>query len=236
MSKAIEVPECKNCQVRHRSVFCNLNSEQVDKLGLEKGCTLFKKGEEIFREGGRPMGVFCMNNGKVKITKMGDEGKEQIVRFARPGDILGYRSLISGESYSGSAVALEDSSICFIPKSTITKLIETNHHFSLELMKLLSHDLREAENKMTDLAQKPVRERLAEALLFIKETYGFKDDNQTLNVNLTREDLANVVGTATETTIRLLSDLKSEGIIELDGRKIKFVNTPELIRIANLHD
>jgi CRP/FNR family transcriptional regulator len=190
----------------------------------------------IFREGGKPSGIFCMNTGKVKITKMGDEGKEQIVRLARPGDILGYRSLISGEAYSGSAAALEDASICFIPRSTIIALIESSHNFSFELLKLLSHDLKEAEEKMTNLAQKPVRERLAEALLFIKETYGFTEDQQTINVNLTREDMANVVGTATETTIRLLSDFKSEGIIELNGRKIKLLDVARLLRIANLHD
>jgi CRP/FNR family transcriptional regulator len=103
-------------------------------------------------------------------------------------------------------------------------------------MKLLSDDLRKAEMSITHLAQKPVRERLAEALLFIKETYGFEDDNATINLKLSREELANLVGTATETVIRLLSEFKSDRIISLEGKKIKILNLQELVHTANLDD
>lgn len=106
----------------------------------------------------------------------------------------------------------------------------------MEIMKLLSDDLRKAEMSITHLAQKPVRERLAEALLFIKETYGFEEDNITINLKLSREELANLVGTATETVIRLLSEFKSDNMIALEGKKIKIIDLDELVQTANIDD
>ena len=104
------------------------------------------------------------------------------------------------------------------------------------MMKLLSDELHKAEVKLTHLAQKPIRERLAETLLFIKETYGFEEDGITLNVRLSREEIANLVGTATESTIRLLSDFKKDGMVDLDGKKIKILKPSLLLQTANLQD
>lgn len=115
-------------------------------------------------------------------------------------------------------------------------ILQKDGVLSMEIMKLLSDDLRKAEISITHLAQKPVRERLAEALLFIKETYGFETDNSTLNLKLSREELANLVGTATETVIRLLSEFKSDSIISLEGKKIKIISIHKLVSTANLDD
>ncbi|MBI3501403.1 MAG: Crp/Fnr family transcriptional regulator [Bacteroidetes bacterium] len=229
-------PECQYCKARFKSVFCDLNKDELNELNLSKGCNTFKRGQVIFHEEGFPHGLFCVNTGKIKISKLGNEGKEQIVRLAKEGDILGYRALLSGEKYSASATAIDDSSICIIPKDTFFNMIEKNANLSKEVLKLLSHDLKEAEHKITNLAQKPVRERVAEALLFLKETYGFESDGATINVALSREEIANIVGTATETAIRLLSEFKQDKMIELTGRKIKFLNLPKLIRTANISD
>lgn len=234
MAQKFETPDCQNCKARFRSVFCDLQDLQLRELSLNKGCTQFKKGQVVFHEGMRPSGLFCINSGKVKLSKMGSEGKEQIVRLARSGDILGYRSLLSGDHYSLTAYALEDSNICFIPKSTFFNVLNQDVNLSMQMMKLLSSDLKHAEEKITELAQKPVRERLAEALLFIKETYGYTEDGITLNVSLTREDIANVVGTATETAIRLLSEFNQDEIIKLNGRKISIIDSERLIKTANL--
>lgn len=182
------------------------------------------------------MGLYCINSGKVKLSQSGADGKDQIIRLAKDGDVLGYRALLSGDRYSNSATALDDSNICFIPKEVFFKLIEKNASLSLQVMRMLSENLKNAQQRITDMAQKPVRERLAEALLFLKETYGFEDDGVTLNVPVSREDLANMAGTATETTIRLLSDYKQEGMLELPGRKIKITNLPKLVKVANIHD
>ena len=229
-------PECQHCQARFKSVFCDLNEADLNELNLSKGCNTFKKGQIIFNEGGFPHGIFCVNSGKIKITQSGDEGKEQIVRFAKDGDILGYRTILSGDKYSSSATAIDDSSICFIPKNTFFNLIGKNANLSMEIMKLLSHDLNMAEHKITDLAQKPVRERMAEALLFLKETYGYESDNATINVILSREEIANMVGTTRETATRLLSEFKDDSIVALIGKKIKILNHQKLVKTANVFD
>lgn len=208
----------------------------MEVINTQKVCTPYKKGEYIFKEGTRPYGVFCVNIGKIKLSKLGDDGKEQIIRLVKLGDPLGYRALLSGDLYNSSAIALEDSGVCFIPKELFLGILQKDSSLSLEMMKLLSDDLRKAELQITHLAQKPVRERVAEALLFIKETYGLEKDDQTIAVQITREDLANIVGTATETAIRLLSEMNRDKIINLEGKRIKILNMQKLIRTANLSD
>ena len=196
---------------------------------------MFRKGETIFHEGGHGFGIYCINSGKIKLSITGEEGKEQIVRMAKKGDVLGYRAVISNERYGASAVALEDSNICFIPKEQFLQALKTDGNLGFETLKLLSHQLKEAEQKLTHLAQKPVRERLAESLLFLKETYGYDGESQSISVQLSREDIANLVGTATETDIRILSEMNRDKIIDLNGKKISILNEKELARIANVH-
>jgi len=206
------------------------------EINTEKVCTPYKKGETIFKEGTRPHGIFCVNYGKIKLSKMGDDGKEQITRLVKAGDPLGYRALLSGDTYSSSAIAIEDSGVCFIPKELFMGILQKDTNMSLEMMKLLSDDLRKAELQITHLAQKPVRERVAEALLFIKETYGFEEDGKTIDATFSREDIANIVGTATETAIRLLSEMNKDKIIQLVGKKIVILDLAKLIKTANLSD
>jgi CRP/FNR family transcriptional regulator len=200
-----------------------------------KICSTIKKGETIFREGAYASGVYCINAGKIKLAMMGDEGKEQIVRMAKPGDIIGYKALLSGDRYSSTATALEDCNVCFIPKEIFLVILQKDASLSFEMMKVLSDELKKAEEKITHLAQKPVRERVAETILFLKETYGLDEQNH-VNVALTREEIANLVGTATETAIRLLSEFNKDHIIELSGKKIKILDQHKLVKTANLYD
>ncbi|BAV09239.1 CRP/FNR family transcriptional regulator, anaerobic regulatory protein [Filimonas lacunae] len=227
---------CQYCDHRLTSVLCKARSEYIDAFNDQKISNQYKKGQLIFSEGTYPFGVYCINSGKIKLSHLGDDGKEQITRLLRGGDVLGYRALLSGDRYSASAVALEDTQVCFIPKDLFVKALKNDPALSFEMMKLLSQELHKAELKITHLAQKPVRERLAETLLFIKETYGFEEDGITLSVKLSREEIANLVGTATESTIRLLSEFKKDGIIDLDGKKIKLMKPAALLTIANLQD
>ena len=229
-------PDCQHCQARFKSVFCNLNEAEIVALNDDKGCSNYQKGQVIFHEGTFPHGLFCVNKGKIKVSQSGDEGRDQIIRMSKEGDILGYRALLSGDKYSCSATAIDDCSICFIPKNIFFSLIEKNANLSKEILILLSHDLKNAVHKITELAQKPVRERLAEALLFLKETYGFEKESMVLNVVLSREEIANIAGTATETAIRLLSEFKQDRIIELTGKKISILNLPLLVKTANIFD
>jgi CRP/FNR family transcriptional regulator len=217
-------------------VFCKAKQEFISEINEQKICNIYKKGQTLFNEGSYPFGVYCINDGKVKLSHLGDDGKEQIIRLLRGGDVLGYRALLSGERYSASAIALEDTQVCFIPKELFISVLKNDTGLAFEMMKLLSDELHKAEVKLTHLAQKPIRERLAETLLFIKETYGYEADGITLSVRLSREEIANLVGTATESTIRLLSEFKKDGMVELDGKKIKILRQKELIKTANLQD
>jgi CRP-like cAMP-binding protein len=228
--------DCNHCAKRFTNIFCNPAYDSVAEINAEKICTSYKKGEYIFKEGTRPHGVFCVNVGKIKLCKSGDDGREQIIRLVKPGDPLGYRSLLSGETYNNSAIALENCGVCFIPKELFLSILQKDSSLSMEMMKMLSEDLKKAETQITHLAQKPVRERVAEALLFIKETYGFEEDGRTINALFSREDIANIVGTATETTIRLLSEFNRDNIIQLSGKKIIILDVVKLLRAANIND
>lgn len=229
------IAECATCGSRHKSIFCHLEMGELASFNDSKSCMSFKKGQIIFSEGGHPLGVFCINSGKVKLSHSGQDGKEQIIHMAKEGDVLGYRALLSSERYNATAIALDDTNICFIPRDAFFKVLKSSHGLSLDIIKLLATELRKAVNTITDLAQKPVRERTAEALLFLKETYGFEADGATIDVVLSREDIANLVGTATETAIRLLSEFKNDKIVEFVGKKIKILDMAKLVRTANIH-
>lgn len=198
-----------------------------------KECVKFKKGDVIFSEGGVPRGMYCIKKGVVKVSKMTSQGKEQIFFFSQPGDFLGYRSLIGEETYNASATALEDSNVCFIPKADFLEILHKNPAFFNKMIKKVCAQLGIMEQNLTIIAQKSVKERLATTLLMLKESYGMDGDQSTLiDIRLSREEIANVVGTATETVIRLLSSFKSDGLIDFDGKKIRVLNEPELKRLA----
>lgn len=236
MAKKFEVPNCEFCNPGENSLFKDLKPDTKQEISASKGCNLYSKGQIVFYEGNNPYGVYCVNKGKIKIYKISESGKEQIVRFAKEGDILGYRSLISGQQYRASGEALTDAIICFIPKEILFDLIEKDRPFSLRFMKFLCAELGDAENRMLNLSQKPVTERLAEVLLILKEKFGVEPDNKTIKVSLTREDLANFVGTATETIVRLLKELKEKELIDVDGRKIKLLDVNGLVKLGKVFD
>ncbi|MEI6880164.1 MAG: Crp/Fnr family transcriptional regulator [Bacteroidota bacterium] len=237
MGKILEnKPACLYCNARIHSVFNVLDNEELEDLNKHKTCSSYKKGQYVFNEQGMPSGLFCINTGKIKLSTTGFDGKEQILSLAKEGEILGYRALISDERYHCSAVALEDSSICIIDKSYFNSTIIKNNKLLIEIVKKVNGDLKLAENHLVSLSQKNVRERLAEALLFIKATYGCLEDGATLNVTLSREEIADYVGTSTESAIRLLSEFNHDKIIEIIGKKIKILNLQLLIKTANLND
>lgn len=186
-------------------------------------------------EGARPQGVYCLHRGKVKLFTLGTEGKEQIIRFVTKGDLIGYRSILSDEPISASAEALEDTFACYIPKSSFFKVIEDNPKFSLNLLKLSCHELGEAGKMITSLAQKNVKERLAEILLILNTTFGV-DEEGYIDINLTREEIANMVGTATESVIRLISELRKEGYIRSKGKRIAVEDRSALRQMASVFE
>ncbi len=223
---------CTNCLQHCKSIFSSLTDEERQSLMLDKCTNHYKKGSIIFHEGNRMFFFYCINAGIVKMYKTGSEGKEQIVTFAKPGDIIGYRSILSREVACTTAKAIEDVTVCAIPGENLFSLIEQNSKFAMELMKIACKELGEANQFLTAVAQKSVRERLAAVLIKLDEIFG-TDDQQYLNVSLTREEMASMVGTATESVIRLLSEFKSDHYIELTGRKIKILNQEKLRKLSN---
>lgn len=214
-------------------LFKKLTEEEFNRLNFEKSCAYYKKGTIVYREGSRLTGFFCVTKGIVKIFKTGIDGKEQIIRFAKKGEIIAYRSLLSKELACTTAKVIEEAVLCHIPYQTLLFLIQNNWQFSHHMLQIVCRELREANDYITDIAQKSVRERLAEILLLLKENFEL-DHHNTLQISLTREELANTVGTATESVIRLLSEFKQDRLIELDGRKIKFINIPGLQKVAGV--
>jgi len=227
--------DCQECSIRNDSAFGGLCSHSISAINGHKSSNIHRKGQILFHEGTRPLGVYCVNKGKIKLYKLGNEGKEQIIQIAKEGELLGYRSMISEELYPVSAETLEECHVCFVPKHDFLQMLVSNQELYAKLFKHACHELGIMTQNVTNLAQKTVRERLAITFIMLKETYGkdINESNKTV-INLTREDLANIVGTATETLIRLLHDFKEDNIISTKGRKIIIENEDELIHIANL--
>lgn len=231
----VPVPFCDKCAMESGSLFRHLTREEADMVNYEKEFRQYKRGEVLYREGSRISGFYCLHTGIIKVFKTGLDGKEQIIRFAKPGDIIAYRSVLSNEVACTSAKVIEDSKVCFIPSEILISLVKSNSNYAFEILKLACHELGEANSFITDIAQKTVRERLAEILLLLVNDFGL-DDQNFLQISLTREELANIVGTATESVIRLLSEFKSDKLVELNGRKIRILNKKGLEKISNVFD
>lgn len=223
--------KCEQCIVREFSSLKALNKDELLKLANCKTSHTLKKGEVIFQEGENVNGIFCIKKGVCKLTKLSPNGKDHIVKLVSKGELLGQRSLISEEAVNLSAVALEDMEVCFIPKTEVMGFFDKNNQFSMNVMKNICGDLKEADGHMVDMAQKSVKERLAETLLHLHDTFGVNEDN-SLQIQLSRDELASMIGTATESCIRLLSDFKKLGMIELVGKKITLTDISKLKRIA----
>ncbi len=206
--------------------------ESLKKLSEEREVRVYKKKDDIYKEGNYPKGVYFVSKGKVKIYQTSESGKELITELHKEGDFFGYVSLLQDEKYTGSATALEDSEIYMLPKEDFFSLIYKNAEVSRRFIEILSNNLRENEKQLVKLAYNSVRKRVAEALVKLSDKYK-KDGEQTFSMNVSREDLANLVGTATETVIRTLSDFKEEKCIEVSGGKITILNYDRLANMKN---
>lgn len=224
--------KCEQCIVREFSSLKALTKEELLKLSDCKTSHIIKKGEVIFEEGENVNGIYCIKDGVCKLTKLSANGKDHIVKLVTKGELLGQRSMISDEPVNLSAVALEDMQVCFIPKSEVMGYFDKNNQFSMNVMKTICGDLKEADGHMVNLAQKTVKERLAETLLYLHDTFGKNEDN-SLKIQLSRDELASIIGTATESCIRLLSDFNKLGLIELNGKKIILKDINKLKKLAD---
>lgn len=222
--------KCEQCIIKQFNSLKALTKDELVRISGCKTSRTIKKGEVIFEEGETLNGVYCIKDGICKLSKLSENGKDQIVKMVVKGQLLGQRSLIGEEASNLQATALNDMEVCFIPKSEIFADLQKNSKFSFEVLKDMAHDLRDSDDIIVNMAQKSVRQRLAETLVYINESFGTNPDG-TLSVLLSREDYANIVGTATESAIRVLSQFKKEGLISTIGKYIKIENIGGLKRV-----
>ena len=192
----------------------------------------FKKNQVIYAEKEEPEFIWCLIKGKVKKYKDGIGGRQQIIRLIRPLQYFGYRAYFANEPYVSSAAALEASTLGTLPMSLVDEIMENNNKLARFFIHELSRNLGGSDTKIVNLTQKHIRGRLAEALMLLKDNYGYEDDNSTLKIYLAREDLANMSNMTTSNAIRTLSSFVTEKIIIVDGRRIKIINEPMLKKIS----
>lgn len=226
-----KMSKCEQCIVREFSSLKALKKDELLKIADCKTSYTIKKGDTIFSEGEQVNGIFCIKDGVCKLSKLSQNGKEQIVKLITKGELLGQRSMISDEAVNLSAVALEDMEVCFIPKADIMGFFDENNQFSMNVMKNICGDLKESEAHTVSMAQKTVKERLAETLIYLETSFG-KNEDGSLHIQLSRDELAGMIGTATESCIRLLSEFKKLNLIALSGKSITIIDSAKLKKLA----
>ena len=225
-------PLCEGCTIDSSFEYENEGDSELASLSKGRRKMAFIKGESIFTEGSKPSGVFCLKKGKIKVHKTGGHKREQILRFAREGQLLGTRALIRNEYFTSSATAIENSVLCFIPKQEFFSKLKNEEALKLFVLRNLSNNLKIAEDKITQLSISSIGQRLAIIILRLIEVYGFEEDGRTVAIELTREEMANLVGAVNETTIRLLSKFRKQKIIRLNGRKLTVLKHKAIVDLA----
>lgn len=192
----------------------------------------YKKKQLIYTKGNKPTALYYLTKGKVKVFKTNEDGKELITDLYKEGDFVGYNALLEDTMYSDSAEVLEDAELKLIPKKDFILLISTDKQIAHKFIKILAKELAEKEERLLSIAYNSLRKRVANGLLQVEEKFK-KDEHQNPKLEMTREDLAQVVGTATESLIRTLSDFKSEKLIDIEHGKISIINHEKLRNLLN---
>lgn len=211
-----------------------LTLDQRERMAGSFILQTYKKNEIVHSENEKPTHLFCLLKGKVKVFKEGVGGRNQIVRMIKPVEYFGFRAFFANELYVNAAAAVESSVICLIPLNIIDELVKENIKLACFFIRNLSTSLGIADRRTVNLTQKHIRGRLAESLLFLRESYGLEEDNSTLSIYLSREDLANLSNMTTSNAIRTLSQFASEKLIAIDGRKIKIIDEEKLKKISKI--
>lgn len=192
----------------------------------------YKKNQIIYAENERPENLYCLIEGKVKLFKSGIGDRVQILRLYRPVQYFGYRAYFAEESYVSSAAAFEPSVLGIIPMEVVESIIRKNNELALFFIHELSRNLGGSDTKIINLTQKHIRGRLAEALLILADNYGYENDESTLRIYMSREDLANLSNMTTSNAIRTLTAFVAEKLILVDGRRIRIINENQLRKIS----
>ena len=217
---------CEHCQSRSKSLFCSLQQNEIDFLDEHKFVGKHKPGQYLFYSGNPGTGIYCVVSGTVKLESLDDTGKSHLVQIFKGGSLIGYRALFSEEPYQSSGIVVDEAEICFIPKSAILELISKNPDLSLKFLMQLSNDFRQMEMRLQRVSSHSATERIAEALLFLRENFNEK--------NWTRKEIAEWASTTPETVIRTLADFEKEGLIEQKGRTIRILNRAKILEKSKI--
>jgi CRP-like cAMP-binding protein len=221
--------DCSKCENRDKSIFCQLEEASLNEVSDHKIMNAYKRGQVLFHEGNPAFGVYCISDGKVKLTKTSENGKETMLRIAGPGDLIGFQHIVENGVNDVTATALEETKICFLDRSFLQKLVKEENSCAMELFAHVAKDMAALQDRVNGFQSKNVRERVAFMLLDLAERYGSDSkEGRRLGIQLSREDMASMLGVATETLIREISQLKDEGVIEQDGKTIVLVDTKAL--------
>ena len=219
---------------KSESVLENLPEEDLQLLTAHQSIHVYSKGEVIFREGAYPTGIFFIISGMAKKYKADKDGKEQIIYVANAGELLGYHAILEEERYPDSAAALVETQIGFIPKEDFLAVLQQSALLNRRLLKTLSHEFAVLVNSIALFAHRPLRERLAIQLIVLREKFKINfQPGMSVDINMSRDDLASLVGAARENVLRALAELKEEGIIATKGRKIVVLDVLKLLKVAN---
>jgi len=226
---------CNDCASRSCLVFKYCSDENTENILNKKSCIEYPSRQNIIKEGSLITGVFFVQSGTVKVFKDGLNGKEQIIRIAKPGDILGHRGFSKNMNYPISALTLEKSKICFLEYDAFFSLLKTTPEFTLKMFELYAATLTDAEARLRNMAQMTVRERIAETLLLIFTSVS-TDNIGALNIVLSRQEIADIAGTNADQVSRELVSLEKDGIISLKGRQIVIKDLEKLEVIIEKYD
>lgn len=247
MSGNSPIKHCRDCPAWRKSVFSELSDPCLDRLARAKTALRLDRGEPLFRQGEPYAGIFCIGSGGVKIAQSREGGRESsrenpkdvIVRVGSAGDTAGHRSIFNGTHYRGGATALDAVEACRISAEAVQELMVTQPAFLIRLVSKLIRDIENAERRLYAFASMPVRQRVAETLLMLRESHGVPEPREPgaaggirLAIGITRGELATLLGAAEETLIRFLSELRDDGVIRQDGRAIVIIDSERLERIA----
>ncbi|MCU0340870.1 MAG: response regulator [Spirosomaceae bacterium] len=206
--------------------------DSLSKIAENRKVKLFKKKETIYSEGNYPNAIYFLKQGKIKTGRINEFGKEYITELVKEGDFFGYLNLFDNTPYQDSAVALADSEVLIVPKEEFYALVYHNRDVAAKFIKMLSNEIQEREQRLLQLAYNSVRKRVSESLVMLANRYQ-NDKTKPFAISITREDLASLVGTATETVIRTLSDFRDENLLEMKGSLITVLNYEKLSKLRN---
>ena len=228
-------PHCHQCPAWKKSAFHSMTKEELDLLQQNKSSFEISRGEHLNEKGSCADGAYCLAGGFTKIVWQEKDNSESIVKLVGPGDMAGYRCLFTEEKFRATAVSLGNTHGCFISRENFIELVEKNSEFNKEILARMSREIKLSEERLHSFSRKNVRERMAYALLLLKDLCGTEKDGMwVLEIHLTREELSSWIGSVKETVVRCLTDMKEEKVITQEGSFIALIDIQALKKIAGL--